>query len=87
MEVKNRLQSSANKNSVVPSKPIGLRSVVKSALAASGDPVIKKEAAAVAQSPRNSVTESAASDSDKLPEFKRIVERREEWESRAKMWK
>lgn len=102
LEVKNMLQSTNNNNNngntVQSNKSIvgsvnnvvsGLRA--QKSLPLGGQDTIRKE------SPRNSVSETivspatttaaTVSDSDKLPEFKRIVERREEWESRAKMWK
>lgn len=91
LEVKNMLQTT-NGNAV--NKSSGLRAAQKctgggGSGGGSGD-MVRKE------SPRNSVSESHSQQpvsssisetADKLPEFKRIVERREEWESRAKMWK
>lgn len=72
LEVKNMLQSSTNNNG---NKPALLRTQRVSIVNDPGSMLTV----------RDGVPDPA--DSDKLPEFKRILERRAEWESRAKMWK
>lgn len=101
LEVKHMLQST-NGNAVVSNnhKSIsnGARTQKMGSIvpATTGDTVKKDPSSppAIQQSPRNNIVSEVLpspvlliSEDDKLPEFKRIVERREEWESRAKMWK
>lgn len=87
MEVKNMLQSPNGNAGVTNINNIsgGLRSQkgASAVVVTGGGDMARKES-----SRDRTVSETRSiSDADILPEFKRIVERREEWESRAKMWK
>lgn len=79
LEVKNMLQSSTNGNTA--NKPALLK-IQRFSM------IVQNDSGSVLPLPiRDDVADPLKADSDKLPEFKRILERRAEWESRAKLWK
>lgn len=89
LEVKHMLQSTNGSNNTPSAKPaaISLRTQKNGIVTTTPGETMRKEAVGIAATTRNNLTSVSTSETDKLPEFKRILERRAEWESRAKMCK
>lgn len=90
-EVKKMLHST-NTNTISAGKTVTALRQQKDFVGVQNETVIpvaagKKEPPLVAAPTNKNVVDTSSLEADAMPEFKRILERRAEWESRSKMWK